>query len=75
MAKQALVDKEWKAAGYAQGTWQTSAGDSAISLRNWMREQAAKVERQHPQFGPLFEDVFGRAMRDDTNPNALTPGG
>jgi hypothetical protein len=75
LAKQALVEREWKAAGYTQGTWQTSAGDYAISLRNWMREQAAKVEKQHPQFGPLFEDVFGRAMRDDTNPNALTPGG
>lgn len=75
MAKQKLVDDEWTKAGFAAGTWQTSAGDYAISLRNWMRQQAAKVEAQHPQFGPLFEDVFGRAMRDDTNPNALTPGG
>lgn len=75
LSVQAKVEEAWAKAGYAPGTWQNANGDWAIQLRAYMRQIAVNVEASHPQFGPLFEDVFGRAMRIDTDPRALTPGG
>lgn len=72
---QAKVDEQWVAQGFAAGSWQMANGEWAIQLRTWLRGKGVSIQGQHPQFGPLFEDVFDRAMKVDTDPNNLTPGG
>lgn len=68
------IDKAWVAAGYKTGTWAQNQSPSALALRSMLRQYGTQVANDHPQFGPLFEDVFLREMRDDTNPNTLGGG-
>lgn len=77
LALQAQVDQQWVAQGFAAGSWQMANGEWAIQLRTWLRSKgmAISADTRHPQFGPLFEDVFDRAMKTDTDPNNLTAGG
>lgn len=72
---QDTIDAAWEQSGKKKGSWATTDGSAGIALRAIMRQTATGIESTHPQFGPLFENVFQRWMRDDSNPANLTPGG
>ncbi|NIS14596.1 MAG: hypothetical protein GWN97_22495 [Thermoplasmata archaeon] len=41
----------------------------ALQLRNWLRYQAAQIVMRHPDFGPVWDQVFSREIEED----ALSP--
>ena len=71
-----LADQAWQNAdkSHAAGGWTQASSAYAVTLRNWLRRVGAQTIDQHKQFGPLFDSVFEREMKDDTNPKDLTGG-
>lgn len=67
-AQYAKVEAKWAANDplHRPGSWMQSTSPYALSLRTWLRQAGEQVVNDHPAFGPLFEDVFDRAFRDDT---------
>jgi hypothetical protein len=48
--------------------WYTATSQYAADIRAWVRAQGAAIEQLHPNFGPLFDNVFDRAMYADPTP-------
>lgn len=49
-------------AGGGKTPFQSKAGQA---LRFWLRAQAAEIVQQHPDFKPMWDDVFSREMTDN----------